>query len=124
MMKAPDFILASSEGYNLESPRKCWKIKQLKTPTRNDLLLIRIDPPLIGQKYGIGESDIEYLIVATRHKGSSLFHITEWPVYVHVARLLVDLPIDKIDLQKTDYETIAWAELYRSEKDAIKGTAH
>lgn len=31
-------------------------------------------------------------IVATRHRGSSLFPINEWPTFVHVARPLVEHP--------------------------------
>ena len=117
-MTIPDFYLASTEGYDLEDPRKCWKIRRLSTPDRNDLLLIRIDPPLIGQKYGLGGRDIDRVIVATRHKGYTLFPVTTWPAYVHVARLLVDLPEDKSELQAAEFEPIAWAELYKTEKDA------
>jgi len=121
-MTTPDFYLASTEGYNLEEPRKCWKMRRLSTPDRDDLLLIRIDPPLIGQKYGLGGRDIDRVIVATRRKGYTLFPITEWPVYVHVARLLVDLPENRSELQANEFEVIAWAELYKTEEDARSKT--
>ena len=117
-MTTPDFYLASTEGYDLEEPRKCWKVRRLSTTDRNDLLLIRVEPPLIGQTYGLGGRDIQYVIVATRHQGSALFPIMEWPVYVHVVRLLVDLPDEKSELQATEFESIAWAELYKTEADA------
>lgn len=117
-MTAPDFYLASTEGYDLEEPRKCWKVRRLSTPDRSDLLLIRIEPPLIGQKFGLGGRDIDSVIVVARHKGCTLFPVAEWPVYVHVARLLVDLPEDKSELQASEFESIAWAELYRTENDA------
>lgn len=118
IMTAPDFYLASTEGYDLEEPRKCWRIRRLTTSHRNDLLLIRIDPPLIGQHYGLGGCDIDFVIIATRHEGATLFPITTWPVYVHVARLLIELPEGISKLQTTDFESIAWAELYKTEKDA------
>lgn len=121
-MTKPDFYLASTEGYDLEEPRKCWKIRRLSSPDRDDLLLIRIDPPLIGQKYGLGGRDIDNVIVATRHKGYTLFPVAEWPVYVHVARLLVDLPESRSELQATEFESIAWAELYKTEDDARNKT--
>ncbi len=121
-MTTPDFYLASTEGYDLEEPRKCWKIRRLSTPDRDDLLLIRIDPPLIGQKYGLGGRDIDRVIVASRHKGHTLFPITEWPVYVHVVRLLVDLPENRSELQANEFESIAWAELYKTEGDARSKT--
>ena len=46
-MAAPDFYLASSEGYNMEEPRRCWKVMRFPTAWRHDdLLLMKIDPPL------------------------------------------------------------------------------
>lgn len=116
--KHPNFYLASSEGYDMAEPRRCWIVKRLETPKRNDLLLVKIDPPLIGQKYGIGGRDIDEVIVATRHQGDSLFPVKQWPVFVHVARSLVENPQDRDRLNEDEFESIAWAELYRSEEDA------
>jgi hypothetical protein len=75
----PDFYMASTEGYGMEEPRRCWKIKRLATVKRKDFLLVRIDPPLPGQKYGLQGRDIDVVLVATRHQGASLFPITRWP---------------------------------------------
>lgn len=116
--KPPDFFLASSEGYDMATPRRCWSIKRLATPKRNDLLLVRIDPPLIGQKYGLGGRDIDEVIVATRHQGDSLFPVKQWPAFVHVARPLIENPAERDQLDDAELESIAWAELYRSEEDA------
>ena len=116
--KEPDFYLASSEGYDLEEPRRCWRIKRMTTETRKDLLLIRIDPPLIGQKYGLGDRDIDVVLVAGRYKGESLFPIKKWPVFIHVARLLIDNSQERSSLRDDEFESIALAELYESEQDA------
>ena len=111
------FYLASSEGYGLDTPRRCQTIKRLASEHRNDLLLISIDPPMIGQPYGLGDEDIGEVVIATRHQGASLFPIVEWPVFVHVARLLV--PYEGQDRIRTDeLEVIAWAELYDTEEAA------
>jgi hypothetical protein len=90
----------------------------LRSDTRDDLLLVQVEPPLIGQYYGLGDQDIDALIVATRHKGDSLFPIDRWPVFVHVARLLINKSgvIDQI--RDNQYESIAWAELYPTEEAA------
>lgn len=109
---APDFFLASSEGYDMETPRACWRLRRLASDVRNDLLLIRIDPPVIGQRFGLGNQDIDRVIVATRHQGASLFPISEWPLYVHVARLLAPLPDNQTQVPSTALQSIAWAELY------------
>ena len=117
-MNEPDFYLASTENAELTMPRRCWSIKRLATDSRDDLLLAKIDPPLLGQRYGLGEQDIDYVLLAPRHKGGSLFPINEWPLYVHVARLLIkDVQMHK-KLDTGEFELIAWAELYKTEKDA------
>lgn len=122
-MSEPDFYLASTEGYGMEEPRRCWRVKRLATSQRDDLLLARIEPPLIGQHYGLGGRDIELVLLAPRHKGASLFPVDRWPIYVHVARPLVADPEAREYLEPTDMEEVAWAELYRTEDDARRKSA-
>ncbi|MCC7047273.1 MAG: hypothetical protein IT562_11225 [Alphaproteobacteria bacterium] len=102
----------------MDAPRACWRIRRLSTKSRDDLLLVRIEPPLVGQKYGLGGEDIHEVIVATRHQGASLFPISEWPLYVHVARLKVAVPENRDRLEPDEFDSIAWAELYPTREDA------
>lgn len=114
----PDFYLASSEGYGLESPRRCWRLRRVALTARDDLLLVKIDPPLIYRDAAAGERVIEQVVLAARHKGYSIASIKEWPFYVHVARLKrPDVPPDG-QLAPEDVETIAWAELYPTQEAA------
>ena len=117
-MDNPDFFLASTEGYRLEEPRSCKCIKRVRSDNRDDLLLVNIEPPLIGQLYGLGDRDIDTLLLATRHKGESLFPIDKWPVFVYVARLFIDNPQQRDQVHDNEFELIAWAELYRTKADA------
>lgn len=117
-MDNPDFFLASSEGYRLEEPRSCKRIKRVSSDNRDDLLLVKVEPPLIGQPYGLGGRDIDTLLVATRHKGDSLFPVKEWPVFVHVARLLIENPEEREQIHDNEFESIGWAELYATEAAA------
>lgn len=117
-MKQPDFYLTSSEGYGLKGPRRGWRVKRVATDDRDDLLLVKIDPPLLGQKYGQGSRDIDLVLVVTRHEGASLFPVIEWPVFVHVIRPLIADPEHRDTLRKDEHESIAWAELYLTEHDA------
>jgi len=120
-MNDPDFYLASSEGYegdDMWKPRRGWRITRMPTPGRDDFLLARIDPPVIGQEYGLGSHNIDLVLLATRHKGASLFPITEWPVFVHVACPLINNVESRDNLQNEEFQNIAWAELYRTEDDA------
>ena len=73
---------------------------------------------MIGQKYGLGGRDIEKVVVAAHHQGVSLFPITEWPVFVHVARVLINDPENRDELSSNEIEEIAWAELYPTEEAA------
>lgn len=124
-MCAPDFYLASSDvtpDSDLARPRRCWRLRRLATDTRDDLLLVRIAPPLPGQAFGLGDREIDQLLLAARHKGFSLFPISTWPVYVHVARPLVDDIEFRDKLNTRELHSFAWAELYPTEEAArLKG---
>jgi len=114
----PDFYLSSTESHSFEEPRRCWRLKRLRYGDRDDLLLVSVEPVIIGQKYGLGGRDIDTVVLAPRHLGVSLFPISEWPVYVHVARVLVEAPNLDAALRLEDLQLIAWAELYETEEDA------
>lgn len=119
----PDFYLASSEGYGLDLPRACYRSKRLHGASRDDYLLIRLEPPIPGQPYGLGDRAITDVVIATRYVGSSLFPIGEWPVAVHVARLLVADSEGLEPLADSDLEEIGWAELYPTRRAAENRSA-
>ena len=114
----PDFYLASSEGYDLENPRRCFAIRRLRTHQRDDLLLVRIDPPLAGQKYGLGDRDVDHVVLAPRHRGQSLSPIRRWPLFCHVARLLTEFEGRDV-IRADEVELIAWAAIYETEEAAF-----
>ena len=111
-MSTPDFYLASTEGYGLEEPRSCWRIKRVIGGRRDNFLLARIDPPIPGREYsGVGDLDINLVLLATRHVGASLFPINAWPIYVHVACPLVPNPESRDTFLEGEFKSLAWAEL-------------
>lgn len=116
-MNSVDFFLASSEGYGLEEPRACSRLQRIPGRSGDDFLLVKVDPPITGQQYGLGAQDIDRLVLAVRHEGASLFSISSWPVFVHVARLL-RCPREGDTLTTSDLEEIGWAEIYETEEDA------
>jgi hypothetical protein len=83
----------------------------------DDYLLVEIDPPLIGQRFGRGAEDVNLLVLATRHAGQSLFPVSEWPLYVHVALARRDLT-GAATVAEEDLQLIGWGEIYRTEEDA------
>lgn len=114
----PDFYLTSSEGYNLEQIRACYKRQRLMGDHPDGYMLCEIAPPILGQPYGLGAQDIHEIIIAGRHDGYSIFSIEEWPVYVHVARFTSDSVSDKFFITEGDIESIGWAELHESSASA------
>lgn len=118
-MSAPDFYLsAAGEFEPLSEPRACWTMGRLSDLQRDDYMLVAIDPPLLGQEFGLGDKDITLLIVSTRHKGQTLFPISEFPSYVYVARMLSDGIVDSKRFTADQVEYIAKATLYQSFDEA------
>jgi hypothetical protein len=96
-------------------------VKRLTTPNRNDdLLAIRIDPPIPGAPYELA-NDMDFVIVASRLGGDSLFPINTFPtepIPVYVGRPLVDWR-DRTNLNPDELKLLDWAELYPSESEAL-----
>lgn len=119
-IEKPDFYLTSSEGYDLETVKTCFKRKKLLGVNQDGYMLFDITPPLVGQKYGLGGSDISMVILASRHKEHSIFNIKEWPAYVHVARTLTENIDLRFSVKDTDMELIGWGEIYPNQHE-IRG---
>lgn len=119
MEAKPDFFLsAAGENEGLASPRACWKKARLKDPVRDDHMLVEIEPPLIGQGYGLGGQDITNLILSARHEGFSLFPVKEWPCHVYIARILDDTIARTLAFTRNQVEVIAWGMIFRTLDEA------
>jgi len=119
----PDFYMASSEGH-LAAVHKCFKIKRLHLKDRDDLLLIHIEPPLLGIRYNLPHEEIDNLMIASRHRGETLFPIAKWPVSVYVLVPLIDDLEEMNELKENEYKLIAWAEIYQTELAALSYEQH
>lgn len=117
----PDFWMVTSDGYLLDEARACYKERRLTGDHSDGYMLCEIDPPFIGQRYGLGGSDINRVVMASRHQGSTLFPIDEWPAYVHVARLTVDLAEGEFSLSRDDCRSMIWAEVYKNQRGPLRG---
>jgi len=80
-----DFYLVSTELREPYEPRACRMITRLRSDVRDDLALVEIDPPLPRQVYETTE-EIKWLILGSRHQGTSLFPVSEWPLPVYICR--------------------------------------
>ena len=111
-----DFVMTSSEGYGLKEPRDCVVLHWFDGDRSSRYVLVSIDPPLIGQTYGLGGRDVFEVVLASRHV-CSLYPMTKWPAYVHVSVPLCDVRSKSGRLGKDDLQLIGWGEIYRKLAD-------
>lgn len=108
--EAPTFYIVSTESQVLYQPRRCWIRRALKFGERNDFALVEIDPlvEFAGQKS-------EYVVLASRWHGRTVFDIKEWGMPVYVFLLRSDQRHSTATLREEDIELVAWAEIYPDE---------
>jgi hypothetical protein len=109
----PIFYLTTAGEYKLLSkPRSCWCVRRLRDANRDDYMIVTIDPPLIGQPFGLGGGDVTTLLLSTRHQGFSLYPVTEWPTNVYVARIVDPQVFDAESFTPEQVQLIAWGEIF------------
>ena len=118
-----DFWLASGEGYGLGCPRKGTPIKRLHGDHADGFLLIKVEPPLAGERFGIA-GDVTHLVIAARHTGTSLFPIKSWPTPVNVGRPLRDDIAAADDVKISELQELAGVDVFRTEQEARASVPH
>lgn len=115
----PEFFLSAAGEYEpLAAPRACWQRTRLRDDIRDDHMLVQIEPVLSGQCFGLLETDIQYLIISSRHQGETLYPVSEWPSFVYVARILDDTVFKTRVFTNRQVELIAWGTLFRVREEA------
>jgi hypothetical protein len=114
----PNFYLVSGEKSEPRVPTACWPEQRLRDALRDDYMLVRIEPPIMGQKYGLGAANIDHLILSTHLAGKSLYPIDSWPCHVYVMRILNSRILQTLSLDKADVEMIGWGSLHRTIEEA------
>jgi hypothetical protein len=124
MKPSPDFFLSAAGEYEpLAAPRACWQRTRLRDEVRDDHMLIEIEPALEGQRFGLGSMDVMSLVLSSRHRGQTLFPISEWPSFVYVARILDDAVLTSRTFTRDQVELIAWGTLFRKLEEATDHAA-
>ena len=117
--RAPDFYLTAAGEYGpLADVRACSAGDRLQDDYRDDYMKIAIEPPLIGQPFGLGQNDISELLIAARWKGFSLYPVNQWPLSVYVIRIIDPSILQEKYFRKDQVQLIAWAMLYKTRLDA------
>src|SRR6202020_753634 len=111
----PDFFLGSSEHRGeWAKPRACWLRAHLRMQNGRDAVLVEIDPPVIGQPFGLGEKDIANLILVAKWKGKPIpDRVVDW-VPVLVFRMLVPVDLARGTVHESAVILQAWGEIYPS----------
>jgi hypothetical protein len=120
MDRAPDFFMSTAGEYEpLAAPRACWEKARLRDVVRDDHMLIDIEPVLDGQRFGLGATDITQLIISARHRGHTLYPVSEWPFFVYVARVVDNAVLESRVFTREQVELIAWGTLFRTREEAL-----
>jgi hypothetical protein len=109
----PAFYLTTAGEYKLLSkPRACRFIRRLHDVNRDDYMLVSIDPPLIGQSFGLGGDDVTKLLLSSRHQGLTLYPVSKWPTYVYVARVVDPKVLGAESFTREQVQLIAWGMVF------------
>lgn len=111
--------LNSLEDDEFSHTRECQILRSITLSNGKDALIVRVDPPVIGQYFDQG-TDVSVFALVARSEGQSVTHIRHYPCSVHIAKLrrsdrlyTNDPPINVSDLY-----VVAWGDLYRTRDDA------
>ena len=105
-----DFYLVSTELRKPYEPRACRIVRRLHSGLRDDLALVEVEPPLPRHIYDTNE-EVRRLIVGARHKGASLFPVTEWPLAVYICRLKGKDEPEADTIASEDLSILDWGEV-------------
>jgi hypothetical protein len=113
--RPPDFFLGSSEHRgDWARARACRLTRRLRMADGRECVLVEIDPPVIGQPFGLGDQDISDLVLVPRQRGGAFAPLGDHPVAVLAYRILSPGGLAGGVVQDSDVELIAWCELYTS----------
>lgn len=96
-------------------PRTCRLLANVSASDRDDYWLAEVDPPFIGQQFGLAAEDITEVIVATRYRGQSLFDMHSRTIAVYIARILDRRVVATKTLEPGQTELILWGEVRHAE---------
>lgn len=124
MERAPSFYLVSTDSLPLLSPRKCFIQERMTAdcvpPREDDYLRVRVEPPIMGQPYGLVNKDIEDVVLATRWKGATLHPVSKWPMHVFVCRIIDEKIRGSGKASPGDLEVILIGDLYPTRDEAVR----
>jgi len=115
----PLCYLTSGEETFWSEPRACWSLGTATGPDpERRLLVLRIDPPAIGQGFGLGGQDIDTVVVTPLNRASSVDPLSLLPLDVHLLLLRTPWPADRTGLGRDDLWLVGRGKLVASRSAA------
>lgn len=111
------FLASTEHRGDWARVRCCVVVKSIKDAKGQEYLWVKIDPPVIGQPFGLGNDDIHDLLLTPRYENSPLHPIPQSPVPVYVFRLIKTAVTDEV-LNPEDMILAAWGEIYATKAEA------
>lgn len=104
----PDFCLALSDEGRPYRLRSCWRIRELKTNSSGEYLLVRLDRPILGRN-----------LVALKAKPGqcSVLSIEKWPLEILVFAVPDGAEKTRF-VEGEDLYLLVWATLFQNRDDA------
>ena len=120
MKELPDFFLsaAAEMSGDLAALRACWIKGRMRGDVRDDHMLIEVEPPVIGQTYGLGGEDIANLVLSAHYRGDRLFPVKKWPCHVYVTRIVDQSVTKTLTFTRGQLELIGWGMIFRTIQEA------
>ena len=111
-------LYLSSYEYELfRNPRKILHYRKEIIDNRN-ILIVEVDQLIIGQKFGLLDTDISTLYLINRFNEQAFDNLESFPIDVHV--LIPKSSRNLLPSSLSDMQNIAWACLYDNIQDAEK----
>ncbi len=120
-MKETKYFLSSLESHQFEQTRELELLRVVKISTNETIKegwLVKVTPNVVGQNYGLGNDDIDYLVLTPRHKDVKISSIEDFPCFVHIARIEDNNLFGGDKINVNELEVIAWGEIYNNRKSA------
>ncbi len=122
--RQPDFYLGSTETTPPIEPRKCFILERLRSVWGRDLVRVKLDPPIVKAPFWPNVSDeLEEAVLQARFEGQNIDPVSEWPLAVHIAKIIHDKIKGSGFIGRGDVRVEYWGEIYRTVEEAEKWIA-
>ena len=115
----PLCYLTSADEVFWSQPRACRALgTTVVWDPRREMLVVRINPPAIGQAFGLGGEDTDVLAVSPAHTGDSIEPLSPLPLDVHLLLLKIPWLGRADDLRREDLRPVGRGRLVATSAEA------